>query len=203
MFSRLLRVAVSSISLVVLFALSANAQTTYPKACPALYSDNQIVKIEATFTPEVLNGLLYSFNNYAAETAAGLDVKRYRAVAELKVNGVSYTGVEAKLRGTPEYTWGDKQKKMQLTFKGKASKLFNNEVKKISLDAPRYDASLMSERHATHFLRDMGLVASCVNHAELWINGAYYGIFANIENKDTYFLNRNYGESAGVLWGKL
>ena len=69
-------------------------------------------------------------------------------------------------------------------------------------------------RHAAHrssrtcdsasrsaYLRTLGLPAECANNARLFINGAYYGLYTNLERPDQTFIDRVFpGASKGDLW---
>lgn len=66
------------------------------------------------------------------------------------------------------------------------------------------DRSMMSERLAYTVFRDLGVPASKVNHALVYVNGEYYGLYANIETPNEDFLahwfddpNRNLYEENG------
>lgn len=73
-------------------------------------------------------------------------------------------------------------------------------LRKIVLDAAYYNRSLMRDRVAFAFMRHMGVKAPCANHARLLVNGAYYGVYQNIEKVDREFLERNYENPDGDLW---
>jgi hypothetical protein len=60
----------------------------------------------------------------------------------------------------------------------------------------------LEERLALSFMRDVGLPAACANHARLVVNGAYEGLYANIEHINQDFLKRQFpgAENDGNLW---
>jgi hypothetical protein len=67
------------------------------------------------------------------------------------------------------------------------------------------DGTMMAERLAYHLFREMGAPASRANHALVYINDEYYGVYANIETPDEEFLaewfedpDRTLYEEAGV-----
>jgi hypothetical protein len=75
-------------------------------------------------------------------------------------------------------------------------------LRKIVLDAAHYNLSLLRDRLAMHILRASGVPAPCVNHARLYVNGEYYGVFAHIEKVDREFLERNFEKPDGDLYKK-
>jgi spore coat protein CotH len=64
-------------------------------------------------------------------------------------------------------------------------------LRRINLD--HGGCNLLEERLALSFARDLGLPASCANHARLVVNGAFYGVFLNVEHVNKDFLRRNFG----------
>jgi hypothetical protein len=73
-------------------------------------------------------------------------------------------------------------------------------LRKIVLDAPWYDATLLHERMAMDVLGRHGVPSSCVNNARLLVNGEYYGVYANVERVDHEYLERNFADHEGNLY---
>ena len=77
------------------------------------------------------------------------------------------------------------------------------ELRKVKLDMPRSDWSFLQQRVALAWLRGRaGVPAQCANSARVYINGAYYGLYTNVEFQDKSFLKRVYGgdDNDGDLW---
>lgn len=75
--------------------------------------------------------------------------------------------------------------------------------RKIKLDMPRNDWTMLQQRVALAWLRGRaGIPAQCANSARVYVNGAYYGLFTNAERQDKGFLKRVYGgdDNDGDLW---
>jgi hypothetical protein len=74
-------------------------------------------------------------------------------------------------------------------------------LRKIELDMPRSDHSFLRQRLGLYYERSLGLPAQCANNARLVINGAYYGLYTNLEHMDKEFLQREFPDQAdGDLW---
>ncbi len=73
-------------------------------------------------------------------------------------------------------------------------------LRKLVLDAPHYDRTLLHERLAFDFMRRYGMPYSCANNARLYLNGEYYGLFANLERVNGQYLDRHFEESDGNLY---
>jgi hypothetical protein len=76
-------------------------------------------------------------------------------------------------------------------------------LRKVKLDMPRNDWTFLQQRVAVAWLRGRaGVPAPCANSARVYINGAYYGLYTNLERQDKSFLDRVYGDlwDGGDLW---
>jgi hypothetical protein len=61
---------------------------------------------------------------------------------------------------------------------------------------------LLAERLGFSYKRRAGAFWSCVNHARVFVNGAYYGAYANVERIDKEYLQRHFpkAEAEGNLY---
>ncbi len=76
-------------------------------------------------------------------------------------------------------------------------------MRKIKLDMPRSDWTYLQQRVGLAWLRGRaGIPAQCANSARVFINGAYHGLYANVEFQDKSFLERTFGDgdNDGDLW---
>lgn len=62
------------------------------------------------------------------------------------------------------------------------------------------DLMLVAERMSWESLRESGVTASRVNHVGLWVNGAYTGVFTNVERVDRSYVAFRFGNDAGNLY---
>jgi hypothetical protein len=77
------------------------------------------------------------------------------------------------------------------SFRGLRRMTFNNMVE---------DPSYLAERLAYHFFRELGLPAPRCNHALIYVNGTFFGLYVNIETEDKAFLRRWFKSDAGNLY---
>jgi spore coat protein CotH len=68
------------------------------------------------------------------------------------------------------------------------------------LDNLTTDPSMIRERVAMAFLRRFGVPAPREVHAQLYVNGQYWGLYAIVEPIDSVFLQRTLGENSGTLY---
>ncbi len=165
--------------------------------CASLYDQARLPTFELTIEPTEWSGLL-------ADYASG--VKEYHPA------GFAYTGpagevlevdeAAVRLRGNPGFSWLGEKMQFVISFNEADPDGRFQGLRKIALDASWYEPSLLRDRLAYAYLRELGIPASCANNARLVINGAYYGLYKNVEYVDHEFLERNFGDehATGVLW---
>ena len=66
---------------------------------------------------------------------------------------------------------------------------------------PRIDPSYLRQHIALSYLRTLGVPAECANSGRLFMNGALYGLYTNLERPDQAFITPIFpGEDHGDLW---
>ena len=73
-------------------------------------------------------------------------------------------------------------------------------LKAFTLNNMVSDPSMVNERIAYWIYREAGLPASRANHAALYVNDTYYGLFALVESVDDQMLGRNFADPDGSLF---
>lgn len=162
-------------------------------ACADVYDPDTVLDVAVTITPEDWAGLERDY-------ASG--VKNYHPVH------VAILGDEAdayiRLKGNPGFSWFIDKMQFVISFNHVDPDARFHGLRKLSLDAPWYDPTLMRDRLSWAVMGALPdtLFGVCINHARLTVNGEYYGLYANIEFLDHEWLERTMGrESAtGTLW---
>jgi hypothetical protein len=164
-----------------------SAAETWPKACADVYDPDVLPTFDLTFAPEQLAGL-------QADCAGG--VQQYRPVT------FTYDGeaVPAMARLKGNWSWTCDKMQFVISFNELDPDGRFHGLRKIVLDAPWYDWTLLHERVAFPIFAARGLPYSCVNNARLTIDGQYYGLYANLERIDREYLERNFEEPDGNLY---
>lgn len=171
------------------------------RECPALYAQDILPTFEIEITDGEWNKLVEEYENWEARQAQGLDVKPYHPIV-FRHDGNVVDSAMLRLRGNPCCSWQDEKMQFQISFNEVDPDGRYMGLRKILLDAPRYNRSFLRERLALSILRDMGLRAPCANNARLVVNGAYYGLYTNVEKIDREFLERNFEDPDGDLFKK-
>jgi spore coat protein CotH len=73
-------------------------------------------------------------------------------------------------------------------------------LRALVLDNLTTDPSMIRERVAMAFLRRFGVPAPREVHANLYVNGQYFGVYVIVEPIDAVFVQRWLGENAGALY---
>jgi hypothetical protein len=163
---------------------NGNLAADYPKPCPDLYDPNAVPLFELQIAPEQLALL---------EQDCAAKVKQYRP-ATFKY-GAETASVMVRVKGN--WSWRCTKKQFLISFNETDPAARFHGLRKLVLDAPWYDPSLVAERLGFSFMRRQGAYWSCVNHAKLMLNGAYYGVYSNVERLDKEYLQRRFpGEEA-------
>lgn len=165
----------------------ASTVEVYPRPCADIYDQNELptfsIEIEQSDWGAMVAGCENQDQTYYPITF------RYEAEA-----------VAAMVRLRGNWSWDCNKMQFQISFNETDSGARFHGLRKIVLDAPGYDETLLRERLGFSFMHDLGTPYSCVNNARLNINGEYYGLFANVERVDAGYLKRNFAESDGNLY---
>ena len=76
-------------------------------------------------------------------------------------------------------------------------------MKKLQFHSQNLDKSKMHERLGYYMFRNFGITAPRSNHALLYINGEFNGVFANTENVDGPFTNKHFINPDGNLYKEV
>jgi CotH kinase protein len=153
-----------------------------PKACSDIFDSNIVPTFELTFAPSELEALKADCKTKA---------KTYRS-ATFKY-GNETLSAQVRLKGN--WSWRCEKMQFLVSFNETDPNGRFHGLRKIVLDAPWYDPSMLNERLGFDFMRRTGNYWSCVNHATLFINGEYYGAYVNVERLDKEYLQRHFPDT--------
>ncbi|MFT5681450.1 MAG: hypothetical protein ACI8RZ_002356 [Myxococcota bacterium] len=159
----------------------------WPQDCAELYDPDLLPTFALDFTASEWSGI-------QSDCSSG--EQNYRPVQ------FTYEGetVDAMVRLKGNWSWSCDKLQFIISFNEEDSGVRFHGLRKIMLDAPWYDHTLLHERIAFPLFEARGLPYSCVNSARLEINDEYYGLYANIERLDHEYLERNYANPDGNLY---
>lgn len=151
-----------------------------------LYAAESLVRFDLELPPESVRKLEESPDEYAVGTL------RYRE-RTLGAIGVRLKG-EASFReldDKPAF-------RLKLDELVPGQRLFG--LKRLTLNNDVQDPSSLSQSLSYRLFRAAGLPAPRCNHALVYVNGEYYGVYSNVETEDKVFLSRWFSESDGNLY---
>ena len=111
---------------------------------------------------------------------------------------VSNIGVRIKGEGSLRTL--DKKAAFKLKFDEFVPKQSFHSLRRMTLNNMVEDPSFLAERLAFHFFRAQKLPAPRCNSALVYVNGAFYGVYANVEAEDKTFLRRWFADDGGNLY---
>jgi hypothetical protein len=177
--------------------------------CSPVFAPDVLTTYEVQIAAAEWDRLLYDFFHMVENDNLNQDIHPYHPVEQFRHDDVVITDAMIRLKGQSSWRLaveaGDNPPKMQfvISFNQHADKGRFRGLRKVELDMPRGDQTFLRQRVALSYLRDLGVPAQCANNARLVVNGAYYGLFTNLEHQDKEFLQRLYpgpGEADGDLW---
>jgi hypothetical protein len=176
-----------------------------PGPCADLFADDLLPTYELQIAPAEWNALVNDFNTMQQNIDAGRNYHPYHALAEFKYGDEVVRNALIRLKGWSSWRQAvnDKPPKMQfvIAFNEIDRNARFHGQRKLELDMPRIDQTYVRQRIALAYMRAVGLPAQCANNARVFINGAYYGLYTNLERPDKTFIQRVFpGADGGDLW---
>jgi len=105
-----------------------------------------------------------------------------------------------RLRGNTSRTAS--KKSFKVSFNTFESQKYRG-LQKMNLNGEHNDPSTVRARLAWDMLRWAEVPGSRANHVELYVNGNYFGIYANIEHIDDNFIDSYFGNDEGNLYKNI
>lgn len=159
----------------------------WPKACADLYDQDILPTFELEFDPDVWA---------AVKSDCSKGSQTYRPV-QFTYDGETVSAM-ARLKGN--WSWSCEKLQFVISFNEEDPTARFHGLRKVMLDAPWYDHSLLHERLAFPLFEARGIPYSCANNARLEVNGEYYGLYANLERIDHEYLERHFEDPGGNLY---
>ncbi|MSQ04030.1 MAG: hypothetical protein EXR71_19445 [Myxococcales bacterium] len=160
---------------------------SWPGSCSSLYDPDVMQTFELTFTDPEWRGVM-------SDCQSG--IQNYRPM-ELSWNGET-VAAEARLKGN--WSWSCSKPQFVISFNEVDPDGRFHGLRKLMLDAPWYDRTILHERLAFPLFQKRGLPYSCANSARLVVNGEYLGLYTNIERIDHEYLERHFEDPEGNLY---
>jgi spore coat protein CotH len=105
-----------------------------------------------------------------------------------------------RIKGEASFRKLDKKAPFKLKFDEFVKNLSFRGLKRLTLNNMVEDPSFLAERMAYYFYRTAKLPAPRCNSAVVYVNNAFYGVYANVEAEDKPFLRRWFTSDEGNLY---
>jgi hypothetical protein len=182
-------------------AADGGVAPTTARGCREPFTQGQLPTFEIEIASADWQALLEDAARGVERLQAGEDIHPYRPLIAFKHGDTVKRDAAIRLRGNPLW-WTTRKMQFQISFNehDRAGRFLG--LRKIVLDSAPQNQSFLRDRLALSVMRDLGVDAPCANNARLVVNGAYYGLYTNIEKLDREFLERVYGKryADGNLW---
>lgn len=179
--------------LFVLFVISTTgtllAQPWFP-IDNNLYRDDVLPRVDIAINPDTLNWL---YENVASNVE--FHATFYYTVAQ-QTDTVENIGF--RLRGNTSRFSAKKSFKVSFNTFIKGQKYLG--VEKLNLNGEHNDPSIIRSFLGWHICEDLKIPGARTNHVKVYINGDYYGLYANVEHIDEEFIEKRYGHNFGNLY---
>ncbi len=167
------------------------AQDPFPELAP-IYKDDVVARVDIVLPPDSLDIIL----------APGNEESDYHFHATFMFdNGSTRDTIENvgfRLRGNTSRFSQKKSFKVSFNTYESGRKWYG--VEKLNLNGEHNDPSVSRTKICWDLIRDIGIPAPRANHVQLYINGDYYGVYANVEHIDEEFAGTRFGNKDGNLY---
>jgi spore coat protein CotH len=166
----------------------------------AFFDDSQVREIRLVFTDPNWYQTLYD--------AHANDDTDPSFPASFESQGVQFAKVGVRMKGFSSFAYPGTKKSFKIDFNyydppgtpGSLETAFYG-LKKLNLNNSVYDPTMLREKLFMDFARKFVPSAVRIVHCRLYINGAYYGLYAAVEQVDKVLLKSRYGSGDdGNLW---
>lgn len=163
--------------------------------CSPLFDQEHVVAYEIDIAEEEWHILETQWRTWDG-------TKDYHPLERLTVDGVEVPDAMIRLKGNNSCCWVGEKMQFVLAFNEVDEDARVLGERKVALDSPYYDPTVLKNRLANWFMFRAGVEATCTNSATLTVNGEFFGLYANMEEMDHEFLERTFGDddADGDLW---
>ncbi|HEX8299511.1 MAG TPA: CotH kinase family protein [Rubricoccaceae bacterium] len=165
-----------------------SAQTPDPSA--VVYDRASVSRVDLTMHPDTLRWVL---DNPLSDREVPADFRFTRGATVETVANVGF-----RIRGNTSRAAA--KKSFKVAFNAFVSGRAWRGLEKLNLNGEHNDPTVARTVLGWGVFASGGVVAARAAHTELWINGAYYGLYANVEQLDETFLGRRFGSEGGFLF---
>ncbi len=170
------------------------------EGCHWLYRQEHVPSFHLTISDIAWRQLEFDREHGPARDILDEDETPYHRLDAIEYDGHIVRNARIRLRGNPNFWAGQGKMQFQISFDEDNEFGHFLGLRKLAFDAAQFNRSFLRDRLALSVARAAGLPAPCANNARLYVNGAYYGLYTNVEKLDEVFLWRRMVEPTGDLY---
>ena len=118
-------------------------------------------------------------------------------IADAIIDGQTFKSVGVRYRGNSSYGYGNKRNPWHIKLNYVNKNQNYQGVTSIKLSNALRDPSMLREVLGFEIANKYMIATKC-NYSKLYINGAYSGLYVNVESIDDQFFERNYGSKTNT-----
>jgi CotH kinase protein len=151
-----------------------------------LFAAENLVRFDLELPPETLQRLEQAPDEYAP--------------GSLRYRDHTLEAIGVRLKGEASFRELDDKPAFRLKLDEfvAGQRLFG--LKRLTLNNDVQDPSSLSQSLVYRLFRSAGMPAPRCNHAVVYVNGEYYGLYSHVETEDKVFLDRWFSSSEGNLY---
>ncbi len=171
--------------------ISNCGQDTYEGESP-VFADNSLARIDLFMSVTDLE-LIFEDLTSNREYPATFIFTREKTIDTVR-------NVGFKLKGRNSSNRSITKKSFEVVFNSFDKNATFQGLKRLRLAGQEKDPTMMRAKLATDLFHEMKVAVPRSNHVQVYINGAYYGLYLNVEPVDENFLSHNFGNKNGNLY---
>jgi len=175
--------------LIGLCCVESNAQFINPEPGP-VFIDTEVPRVDINIKQEYLDAILDDVSSN----------QEYEAQFIFTSSSIQDTveNVGVRLRGNTSRGAAKKSIKVSFNTFEQGRKFYG--LEKMNINGEHNDPTIIRSKLSWDLCNWVGVPASRSNHVELYVNGDYVGIYANVEHIDEEFIAKRFDDKSGNLW---
>ena len=157
-----------------------------------VYDDSEIAIINIEIDPQSLSWIFDSAN-LESDSMHVASVHFQNAYINEYIDSIGF-----RIRGNTSRNADKKSFKIDFNHFKRGRQFFD--IEKINLNGEHNDPSVSRSKICWDIFEKIDIPSTRASHAELHINGEYYGLYVSVEHIDENFLERNFDDHSGNLW---
>jgi spore coat protein CotH len=174
----------------ILFCLSTSTAIAQADRSWMVFSDTAVARVDITVDPALLQWI---YANVDSDSEHYAQLRFRNQWIDDTVDSIGF-----RLRGNTSRDAKKKSLKVSFNTFIKGRKFYG--VEKLNFNGEHNDPSIVRSKLSFDLFRDAGITASRANHARVYINGQYYGLYISVEHIDEEFIAKNFADDGGSLW---